>query len=263
VSSNLKLSESVPEALSDPSFELIVAVKEWVAEAGDADAEALLRELNKTVIEQVLETEIDHHLGYEKHDPAGDGSGNTRNGTRSKTVKRIVGDVTIDVPRDRNGTFSPTVVRPYQCRLSGFDDMVVSLYGKGLTPGEIRSHLAEIYDTNVSAELISEITDRVLAEFKEWQHRPLAEVWPVIVIDAIRIRTLSDKVRQTPVYVAMGISLEGRREVLGLWYATDLTAGESASWWANVLVELQNRGVEDILYLRCDGLSGLPEAGAS
>lgn len=260
MTSNLNVSESVPEALSDPSSGLIAAVKEWVAEAGDADTEVLLRELNKTVIEQVLETELDHHLGYEKHDPAGDGSGNNRNGTRAKTVKTIVGDVSIDVPRDRNGTFTPTVVRPYQRRLSGFDDMVVSLYGKGLTTGEIRSHLAEIYDTSVSAELISEITDRVLAEFNAWQNRPLDEVWPVVVVDAIRIRTLSDKVRKTPVYVAMGISLEGRREILGLWYADDLSAGESASWWANVLVELQNRGIDDILYLCCDGLSGLPEA---
>ncbi len=129
-----------------------------------------------------------------------------------------------------------------------------------MTTGEIRSHLAEIYDTSVSAELISEITDRVLAEFTAWQNRLLAAVWPVVVIDAIGIRTLSDKVRKTPVYVAMGISVEGRREILGLWYADDLAAGESASWWANVLVELQNRGIEDILYLCCDGFSGLPEA---
>jgi len=257
----LRLPGDRPEALPDPTHDRVVeAVKEWVDTAGGADPQDLLRELNKTVIEQVLETELDHHLGYPKHDNAGDGSGNNRNGTRTKTVKTIVGDVTIDVPRDRAGTFQPVAVRPYQRRLSGFDDMVVSLYGKGLTTGEIRSHLAEIYDTSVSAELISEITDRVLAEFTTWQNRPLAEVWPVIVIDAIRIRTLSDKVRKTPVYVAMGISLEGRREILGLWYADDLAAGESASWWANVLVELQNRGIEDILYLCCDGLSGLPEA---
>ena len=260
MSSNSKLSESVPEALPDPSGELIAAVKDWVGDVSDGDTEALLRQLNKAVIEQVLETELDHHLGYEKHSATGDEFGNTRNGTRSKTVKTIVGDVTIDVPRDRNGTFTPAVVAPYQRRLSGFDDMVVSLYGKGLTTGEIRSHLAEIYDTSVSPELISEITDRVLADFQVWQNRPLAEVWPVVVIDAIRIRTLSDKVRKTPVYVAMGISLEGQREILGLWYADDLSASESASWWANVMVELQNRGVNDILYLCCDGLSGLPEA---
>ena len=256
----LILPELRPEAFSDPNSGLVEAVKEWVCAAEDADPEAMLRELNKTVIEQVLETEMDHHLGYEKHDPGGDGSGNTRNGTRSKTLKTVVGDVTIAVPRDRNGSFEPGVVRPYQRRLSGFDDMVVSLYGKGLTTGEIRSHLLEIYDTSVSAELISEITDRVLGEFNRWQSRPLESLWPVIVIDAIRIRTLSDKVRKTPVYVAMGISIEGHREILGLWYASDLSAGESASWWANVLVELQNRGIEDILYLCCDGLSGLPEA---
>jgi putative transposase len=258
----LKLLGDRPEALADPSRErLVEAVKEWVDKTTErTDPQDLLRELNKTVIEQVLEVELDHHLGYAKHDPVGDGSGNTRNGARTKTVKTIVGDVKVDVPRDRAGTFEPVAVRPYQRRLSGFDDMVVSLYGKGLTTGEIRSHLAEIYDTSVSAELISEITDRVLGEFNLWQNRPLAEVWPVVVIDAIRIRTLSDKVRKTPVYVAMGISLEGNREILGLWYANDLTAGESASWWANVLIELQNRGIQDILYLCCDGLSGLPEA---
>ena len=256
----LELPELRPEALPDLNAGLAGVVKEWVGQAEDIDVEEMLRELNKTVIEQVLEAELDHELGYVKHDGVGDGSGNTRNGTRPKTLKTIVGDVTIDVPRDRNGTFTPQLVRPYQRRLSGFDDMVVSLYGKGLTTGEIRSHLAEIYDTSVSAELISEITDRVISEFHVWQNRPLDDIWPVVVIDAIRIRTLSDKVRKTPVYVAMGISLEGQREILGLWYASDLSAGESASWWANVLAELQNRGIEDILYLCCDGLSGLPEA---
>jgi putative transposase len=260
VTKKLELPEVRPEALTDSNLELAEAVKEWVAEAGDIDVEAMLRELNKTVIEQVLETEMDHHLGYLKHDPVGDGSGNHRNGSRTKTVKTIVGDVTIDVPRDRNGDFSPVLVAPYQRRLTGFDDMVISLYGKGLTTGEIRSHLAEIYDTAVSPELISEITDRVLTDFQVWQNRPLDEIWPVIVIDAIRIRTLSDKVRKTPVYVAMGISIEGQREILGLWYANDLAAGESSSWWANVLIELQNRGIQDILYLCCDGLSGLPDA---
>jgi putative transposase len=254
------IRQARPEAWPDSSSGLVAAVKKWVEVNETTDAEALLRELNKTVLEQVLETELDHHLGYAKHDSAGDGSGNTRNGTRSKTLKTIVGDVTVDVPRDRAGTFQPAVVKPYQRRLTGFDDMVVSLYGKGLTTGEIRSHLAEIYDSSVSAELISEITDRVLSEFNQWQNRPLAQVWPVVVIDAIRIRTLSDKVRKTPVYVAMGISLEGRREILGLWYATDLAAGESAAWWASVLVELTNRGIQDILYLCCDGLSGLPDA---
>jgi putative transposase len=256
----LNLPEVRPEALTNPNLELVGAVKEWISEAGDIDVESMLRELNKTVIEQVLETEMDHHLGYVKHDAVGDGSGNHRNGSRPKTVKTIVGDVTIDVPRDRNGDFAPVLVAPYQRRLTGFDDMVISLYGKGLTTGEIRSHLAEIYDTSVSPELISEITDQVLTDFQVWQNRPLDEIWPVVVIDAIRIRTLSDKVRKTPVYVAMGISLEGQREILGLWYANDLTAGESSSWWANVLIELQNRGIQDILYLCCDGLSGLPDA---
>jgi len=158
----LELPEVRPEALTNPNSELVGAVKEWITEAGDMDVEAMLRELNKTVIEQVLETEMDHHLGYVKHDPCGDGSGNIRNGTRAKTVKTIVGDVTIDVPRDRNADFAPVLVAPYQRRLTGFDDMVISLYGKGMTTGEIRSHLAEIYDTAVSPELISEITDRVL-----------------------------------------------------------------------------------------------------
>lgn len=210
----LELPELGPEALIDPRSDLVGAAKKWVSTAHDVDPEAMLRELNKTVLEQVLETEMDHHLGYVKHDSAGDGSGNTGNGTRPKTVKTIVGDVQIDVPRDRNGSFVPGAVAPYQRRLTGFDDMVVSLYGKGLTTGEIRSHLFEIYDVSVSAELISEITDRVLAEFTAWQNRPLADVWPVVVIDAIRIRTLSGKVRKTP--VAMGISLEAQREILGL-----------------------------------------------
>ena len=201
---------------------------------------------------------MDHHLDHEKYDQSSDG--NIRNGYRSKKVHTEVGPVEIDVPRDRAGSFTPAAVKPYQRRLSGFDDMVVSLYGKGLTTGEIRSHLEEIYDAEVSAELISTVTDRVIDDYLEWQNRPLENIWPVIAIDAIRIRTLSDKVRPTPVYVAMGINITGYREVLGFWYADNLKDGESASWWANVLAELQNRGVQDILYLCCDGLKGLPKA---
>jgi putative transposase len=178
--------------------------------------DGLLTGLTKQVLETALQVEIAEHLGYERGDPVGQGSGNSRNGTSPKTLRTDIGEVTISVPRDRAGTFAPAVVPKHQRRLAGFDEAVISLYAKGMTTGDITRHLGDIYDTEVSRELVSKVTDAVVEQMIEWQHRPLDPVYPVILIDAIVLKIRDGQVANRPVYVAMGINLEGRREVLGL-----------------------------------------------
>ena len=217
----------------------------------------LLSQITKTVLESALTAELDDHLGYEKGDPAGRGAANQRNGRSQKTVHTDVGSVRIDIPRDRNGSFDPQIVPKHARRIEGFDESVISLYAKGLTTGEIQKHLSEIYDVDVSRELISKITDKVVAEMNEWQVRPLDRVYPVVLIDAIFVKIRDGQVANRPIYVAVGVTLDGQREVLGLWAGT---GGEGAKHWAGVLTELRNRGVEDVMIVCCDGLKGLPEA---
>jgi transposase-like protein len=222
-----------------------------------AGAGGLLSQITKTVMEAALNAELDEHLGYEKGDPAGRGTGNQRNGRSQKTVHTDVGSVRIDVPRDRNGEFEPRTVPKHARRVEGFDGSIISLYAKGLTTGEIQRHLSEIYDVEVSRELISKITDKVIDEMLEWQSRPLERVYPVILIDAIHVKIRDGQVANRPIYVAVGVTLAGERDVLGLWVGT---GGEGAKHWAGVLGELRNRGVEDVMIVCCDGLKGLPEA---
>jgi transposase-like protein len=217
----------------------------------------LLQQLTKTVLESALEGEITDHLGYDKHDPAGKDGGNSRNGTRSKTVLTDIGPVEIDVPRDREGSFEPTIVKKRQRRLTGVDEMVLSLSAKGLTHGEISAHLAEVYGANVSKSTITTITDKVMDGMAEWQNRPLDRVHPVVFIDAINVKIRDGQVANRPIYVALAVTAEGHRDILGLW-AGD--GGEGAKHWLRVLSELKNRGVEDVLMLVCDGLKGLPDA---
>jgi transposase-like protein len=217
----------------------------------------LLQQLTKTVLESALEGEITDHLGYDKHDPAGKDGGNSRNGTRSKTVLTDIGPVEIDVPRDREGSFEPTIVKKRQRRLTGVDEMVLSLSAKGLTHGEISAHLAEVYGANVSKSTITTITDKVMDGMAEWQNRPLDRVYPVVFIDAINVKIRDGQVANRPIYVALAVTAEGHRDILGLW-AGD--GGEGAKHWLRVLSELKNRGVEDVLMLVCDGLKGLPDA---
>lgn len=219
--------------------------------------DGLLKQLTKTVIETALDEELTEHLGYEKHDAAGKETGNVRNGTRSKTVlTETTGPVGIDVPRDREGTFEPVIVRKRQRRLNGVDEMVLSLYAKGLTTGEISAHFAEIYGASVSKETISRITDRVLEEMKEWQNRPLDEVYAAIFIDAIVVKIRDGQVANRPIYAAIGVTLDGEKDILGLWAGT---GGEGAKFWMSVLTDIKNRGVKDSFFLVCDGLKGLPE----
>jgi len=219
-----------------------------------------LAALTKQVLESALEAELDEHLGYEHGDRAGkaDSEGrNERNGTRGKTVHTELGPVTLEVPRDREGTFEPVVVRKRQRRLNGVDEMVLSLSAKGLTTGEIADHFAQVYGQSMSKDTISRITDKVIAEMVEWQNRPLDPVYPVVFIDAIHVKVRDGQVTNKAFYVAIGVTVDGQRDILGLWAGN---GGEGAKHWLAVLTELKNRGVVDVLMLVCDGLKGLPEA---
>jgi putative transposase len=219
--------------------------------------DGLLRQLTKTVLETALNQELTEHLGHEKHGPAAGGSGNVRNGTRPKTVlTEATGKVGIDVPRDRAGTFEPQIVKKRQRRLAGVDEMVLSLYAKGLTTGEISAHFAEIYGASVSKETISRITDKVIEEMTSWQNRPLDGVYAAIFVDAIVVKVRDGQVANRPIYAAIGVSLAGEKDILGLWAGT---GGEGAKFWMSVLTDIRNRGVRDVFFLVCDGLKGLPE----
>jgi putative transposase len=217
--------------------------------------DGLLKQLTKTVIETALNQEMTEHLGHEKHgQPV---AGNVRNGTRPKTVlTEATGQVPIEVPRDRDATFEPQIVRKRQRRLSGVDEMVLSLYAKGLTTGEISAHFAEIYGASVSKETISRITDKVVEEMQGWQARPLDGVYAAIFIDAVMVKVRDGQVANRPIYAAIGVSLAGEKDILGLWAGT---GGEGAKFWMSVLTDLRNRGVKDVFFVVCDGLKGLPE----
>ncbi len=217
----------------------------------------LLTGLTKTVLETALDAEMAEHLGYDKHDPAGRNGGNSRNGTRSKTVLTEIGPVEIEVPRDRDGSFDPVIVRKRQRRLNGIDQLVLSLTARGLTTGEIAAHFAEVYGAKVSKDTISRITDKVCAEMTEWCQRPLDRVYPVLFIDAIVVKVRDGQVVNRPVYVVVGVTVNGERDILGLWVGD---GGEGAKFWLSVLTEVKNRGVEDVCIAVCDGLKGLPDA---
>jgi putative transposase len=219
--------------------------------------DGLLKQLTKTVLETALNQEMTEHLGHDKHGLVISETGNVRNGTRAKTVlTEASGQVGIEVPRDRAGTFEPQIVRKRQRRLSGVDEMVLSLYAKGLTTGEISAHFAEIYGASVSKETISRITDKVLEEMSDWCNRPLDQVYAAIFIDAVMVKVRDGQVANRPIYAAIGVSLAGEKDILGLWAGT---GGEGAKFWLSVLTDLKNRGVKDVFFVVCDGLKGLPE----
>jgi putative transposase len=220
----------------------------------------LLTGLTRTVLETALEGEISEHLGYDKHDPAGRNGGNSRNGHRSKTVLTDLGPVEVEVPRDREGTFEPQIVKKRQRRLDSVDQVVLSLTARGLTTGEVSAHFADVYGASVSKDTVSRITDKVIEEMTEWQNRPLDKVYPVVFIDAIVVRVRDGQVVNRPIYVAIGVTVNGERDILGLW-AGD--GGEGAKFWLSVLTEIKNRGVEDVCILVCDGLKGLPDSVAA
>jgi putative transposase len=220
----------------------------------------LLAGLTKTVLETALEAEMSEHVGYDKRDPAGRNGQNSRNGTRAKTVLTEVGPVEIEVPRDRDGSFDPVIVRKRQRRLDGIDQLVLSLTARGLTTGEVAAHFAEVYGAKVSKDTISRITDKVVDEMSSWQARPLDRVYPVVFVDAIVVKIRDGQVTNRPVYVAIGVTVNGERDILGLWVGD---GSEGAKFWLSVLTEIKNRGVEDVCILVCDGLKGLPDSVAT
>ncbi|MCB0916570.1 MAG: IS256 family transposase [Actinobacteria bacterium] len=220
--------------------------------------DGVLTELTSKLLNRAMAAELTEHLGYEHGDRAGWGSGNSRNGTSPKTVLTDAGPVPVAVPRDRQGSFEPKLVGKHQRRLDGFNDIVIGLVARGLSTRDVASHIREAYGAEVSAELISKITDAVLPELRAWQTRPLDAIYPIMYLDAIVVKVRSEHVvANRPVYLAMGIDLEGRKHVLGMWLGT---GGEGSKFWLGVCTELRNRGVGDVLIVCCDGLSGFPEA---
>jgi transposase-like protein len=224
--------------------------------------DGLLKLFTKNVLETALNEEMTEHLGHEKNRADVEReSANVRNGTRSKTViSDAAGEVDINVPRDRESTFEPQIVKKRQRRLTDVDEIVLSLYAKGLTTGEISAHFAEIYGASVSKETVSRITDKVVAEMNDWTSRPLDAIYAAVFIDAIVVKVRDGQVANRPVYAAIGVTVDGDKDVLGLWMGV---GGEGAKFWMSVLIDLKNRGVRDVFFLVCDGLKGLPEVVAN
>jgi putative transposase len=217
----------------------------------------LLKQLTKALLERAMNAELTHHLGYEKHDPAGHNSGNSRNGSTPKAVKGEFGELTVETPRDRNSTFEPQILRKHQTRWDGFDEKVLSMYARGMSTREIQGHLQEMYRVEVSPTLISEVTDAVLEEVRTWQSRPLEPLYAIVYLDALYVKMRHEgRVENRAVYVAIGVDLEGHKDVLGLW----TSANEGAKFWLGVLTELRNRGLKDVLIACIDGLKGFPQA---
>ena len=217
----------------------------------------LLKQLTKALLERAMSAELTDHLGYEKHDSSGKNSGNSRNGSSKKQLKGDFGTLPLEVPRDRNSTFEPKIIAKGQTRFTGFDERILSLYARGMTVREIQGHLEELYKVEVSPGLISSVTEGVIEEAREWQNRSLDEIYPIVYLDALHLKIRDGgQVRNKAIYVVIGINLEGRKEVLGLWVAQT----EGAKFWLQIVTELKNRGVKDILIACVDGLKGFPEA---
>jgi len=260
----LDVSPPTKESSQQPSAEELEAARELVRQARSRGValtgpDGLLKALTKTVIETALDEEMSEHLGYDKHEPVGRNRGNSRNGKRSKTLlTNSSGDVEVDMPRDREGTFEPVIVRKRQRRLSDVDEIVLSLYAKGLTTGEISAHFEQIYGASVSRDTVSRITDRVIEEMQAWSARPLEAVYAAVFIDAIMVKIRDGQVGNRPVYAAIGVDLDGHKDILGMWAGDG--DGESAKFWMAVLTDLKNRGVADVFFVVCDGLKGLPNS---
>jgi len=217
----------------------------------------LLKQLTKQLLERAMAAEMTEHVGYEKHDVEGNNSGNSRNGKSAKTIKGTFGEIVLETPRDRNGTFEPQIIEKHQTRFTGFDANIISLYARGLSTREIQQHLEEIYHVEVSAALISNVTEEVIDEVRTWQNRQLDEVYPIMYLDAIQFKVRDNgHVKNKAIYLAIGLTMEGMKEVLGLWIAQT----EGAKFWLQVVTELKNRGVTDIFIACVDGLKGFPEA---
>ena len=217
----------------------------------------LLKQLTKQLLERAMAAEMTEHVGYDKHEAIGNNSGNSRNGKSAKTIKGSFGTMPLEVPRDRNGTFEPQIIEKHQTRFTGFDENIISLYSRGMSAREIQQHIEEIYHVEVSPALISSVTDAVLDEVKTWQNRQLDAVYPIVYMDAIQFKVRDNgHVKSKAIYLAIGVTMDGLKEVLGLWIAQT----EGAKFWLQVVTELKNRGVTDIFIACVDGLKGFPEA---
>lgn len=247
----MTVTKSIPSDLLDTLLSDYQKPEDLLGENG------LLKQLTKALVERALEAELTDHLGHAKHEPVTHPSGNTRNGKSKKTLKGDFGELPIDIPRDRQGHFEPQLIPKHQTRWVGFDDKIISLYARGMTVREIQSHLEELYGAEVSPSLISSVTDAVADEVKAWQARPLEPIYPIVYLDCIHVKVRdTGVVRVKAVYLAIGINLQGEKEVLGLWIAQT----EGAKFWLHVVTELKNRGVQDIFMACVDGLKGFPEA---
>jgi putative transposase len=217
----------------------------------------LLKQLTKSIVETALESEMTQHLGYEKNDRSANKSSNSRNGKSSKVLKTDQGNIPIEVPRDRESEFEPQIIQKRQTRFDGFDDKIISMYARGMTTRDITAHLKEIYQVDVSADFISKVTDSVIEKVKEWQNRPLDKIYPIVYLDCLVVKVREEsRIVNKSVFIAIGITMEGLKDVLGLW----IEKNEGAKFWLTVITELKNRGIEDI-YIACvDGLKGFPEA---
>jgi putative transposase len=234
-------------------------IDELIATSGSSliGPDGLVKELTKALVERMLAGEMNHHLGYQKHEVAGNGSGNSRNGKSLKTLKGEAGEMTVAVPRDRNGTFEPQLIEKHQTRFEGFDAKILSMYALGMTVRDIQGHLHDMYGVEVSTGLISAVTESIQEEVKAWQDRPLEVLYPIVYLDALMVKMRQDgKVENRAVYTAIGINVEGQKSVLGLW----VSGNEGAKYWMSVLTNLRNRGMKDAFVICTDGLKGFPEA---
>ena len=253
---DVEASRRLAQALGSSVIDALLADAQAAGTPVDG-VDGLLNQMTKAVIERALAAEMTHELGYERGDPAGAGSGNSRNGYSAKTVSTPNGPVTVNVPRDRNGSFEPKIVPKRARRLGQIDEMILSLYSRGMTTRDSEAHLREVYGVHASRELVSNVTDVVADEVELWRARPVDEVYPIVYIDGIRIKVRDQGAVSIKVaHLVIGVDVEGRKHALGVW----IGEAEGAKFWCSVLTELRNRGLRDILICCCDGLSGLPEA---
>ncbi|MDY0292469.1 MAG: IS256 family transposase [Desulfuromonadaceae bacterium] len=242
---------TIPNQLLDVLMKNYKKPEDLMGETG------LLKQLTKQLLERAMQAEMTEHLGYEKNATSTNITGNNRNGSYQKKVKGEFGNLDIAVPRDRDASFEPLILPKGQSRFSGFDDKIIALYSRGMTTRDIQAHLEEIYGVDISPTLVSQVTKAVQDEVLLWQNRPLDEIWPIVYLDAIRVKVRHDsRVINKAVYLAVGVNLEGHKEVLGMWTAET----EGAKFWLQVVTELKNRGVKDIFIACVDGLKGFPEA---
>jgi putative transposase len=248
--------KSKPDNLFDPNL-IDELIKDCSTQEDLFGKGGIVKQFQKALLERILEGEMTTELGYDKHDPAGNNSGNSRNGHSEKNLKGNHGEFSIQVPRDRNGDFAPKVIPKHQTRFDGFDDKIISLYARGMTTRDIQAELEEMYEVEVSATLISNVTNEVIEEVKSWQSRPLDKLYPIVYLDALVIKVKEDKrVINKAFYLALGVDCDGQKELLGIW----ISQNEGAKFWLSVLTELKNRGLEDIFIACVDGLTGFPEA---